>query len=1387
MNAYLHKWIKNTVAFLLLSLAHNAFAQVPVSHKAGWFYIPDSLSFHIKGGLSSLEGNEDPLLNLGQMYISDSISCYGDNKIFGNLPDTATADIYLNGDSTQIFSGNKAMRFGNLYVQNTYDSLEIKNTVEIYHFLDLQQGNIFVHDFSALDFINTGVLIGERNQARIYGDNYGEIRITRPLLFGRTYSDIGGLGFGLTVNGNLGISTEITRKNVSQLNVSNGSIDRFYTFKPEKSAYVSNPEILYLDSMELNDNVEGNLEFYISNTNGNTWNRMGGEVDTVNHLIRNTSADPFVLSDQTMLSIAESKCLVSPYLEFLKDTIPLCGGEPAWLRPEGINGMSNVWSNGVENKDSILVDEPGVYYVTITDVKGCSSIDSIVVINAAVPQVSFSVDPVCVGTASEFVNASTISSGTASYRWQLGDLYTEGADTSTQYSTSLVYQKQGAYQVTLTATSNYGCVNKVVHTAKVNAYPVVSFSMSNDCADSLVLFSNETTVLPDTTITYSWKFGDSETSTDSVPLHAYPTAGTYQVELSAISQGCESVLEKEITIHPNPVARFAADDVCLGQAIQFTNESLVPANENTYQWQFEGEREAVLENPEYNYEKAGVYAVALKATSDNGCMHDTIMQVEVYALPTPDFMAESTCEGAALVFSNNGDESSTYSWNLNDEETKTDFAPSYTFDNYGAKQVILTETDSNACVASISKEVYVKAMPKADFISTNACQNEELTFINKSVIPEGNMNYNWYVDEVEVGSNDNLTKAFATSADYKVKLLVNSDGCVDSVEHTSTVFKTAELDLGTSISTCADQYVLDAQNSGSDYVWSNASYDQELTVTNSGSYWVEVTTADGCVSLDTVTINLKSMVNPQLGDDATFCDEAELNAGYPGADYLWSTGETTQRIQVTTTGTYWVQVTDQNGCSGRDTIVATIVSSVVPKLGNDIEACEGQILDLESGFDNQSYLWNTGENSANIKVSTSGSYWCEITDNNGCVSRDTIALKFNKNPGLNLGEDKHYCDEALFDISGENLSYVWDNGAIDSERAIYESGKYWAKVTDNATGCVSEDTVEITLSATPTVSLGEDLNLCNGSTALLDAGNAGFDFKWNVGESTQTITASATGLYTVQVTSPDGCVAADTVEVAIDDPLDTYLGEDFVLCTNTEVEISSPIAGAANYHWSLNDSALNINQQTIIVNKQGSLSLTVETTKGCTVSDTIMLNESPTTLNASYLAATSDIYVGDTIQFINMSEPEPYTSYWEFGDGYFSNSDNPEHIYYFKGEYRAMLEISNGVCVDTTSKVIYVKAQRPAEEEEVEELNEILSINAFPNPTTDQINLKIDLKVEDEIIIECFNVYGISIFNDQQYGKTLELNYQVSSYMPGIYFLRVRIPDQTIFIKFIKN
>ncbi|MGB3948245.1 MAG: PKD domain-containing protein [Bacteroidia bacterium] len=236
---------------------------------------------------------------------------------------------------------------------------------------------------------------------------------------------------------------------------------------------------------------------------------------------------------------------------------------------------------------------------------------------------------------------------------------------------------------------------------------------------------------------------------------------------------------------------------------------------------------------------------------------------------------------------------------------------------------------------------------------------------------------------------------FSKTGIYNVTLIVHDNGITDTILHKVIISEKVQLNLGKDLNICqGDSILLDAGVSAQSYHWSVNSQQKQLTIKQPGKYWINVSNW-GCTTSDTILINGLPKPELNLGEDMYLCDKKsqELSAPLGLKSYAWSTGETANKIKVTTSGEY--SLTASNGfCSVNDTI--EVIFNTYPKvnLGNDTIVCSGKTLTLDAGSDGDYYFWSTESKSQQIKVNKNGIYTVSVVKTT-CVKNDTIQVLFN--------------------------------------------------------------------------------------------------------------------------------------------------------------------------------------------------------------------------------------------------------------------------------------------------------------------------------------------------------------------------------------------------------
>ncbi len=411
---------------------------------------------------------------------------------------------------------------------------------------------------------------------------------------------------------------------------------------------------------------------------------------------------------------------------------------------------------------------------------------------------------------------------------------------------------------------------------------------------------------------------------------------------------------------------------------------------------------------------------------------------------------------------------------------------------------------------------------------------------------------------------------------------------------------------------------LTLKESYANYQWSTGSTANRITVTKSGTYTVTVADSNGCSGATSIDIVVNTPPTPTItaNGPVDFCEGGSVElAATPGFDsYLWSSGETSDRIVASTGGTYTVTVTDSNGCVGFDSIDVIVHPLPTPKITalGPTEFCQGESVDLEVEDSFASYEWSTGEKTPRITVTASGTYVVTVTNDNGCSASDSIDVKVNALPEptiVALGPTE-FCDGGSVDLTLENTyeSYRWSTGETTPTITVRRSGRVSVTVADSS-GCTADAWIDIDVLERSSVDIAGQDTVCPAATASYSVnGAADWTYLWSVvggtissGQGTGTIDvdwgSSAAALVMVQVTSTQGCTSGDTLEVLIAPPPTPEITANRtpIICLGDSITLD---AGAfAAYRWSTGATT-----RAITVDEPGSYFVTVTNARGCEAS-----------------------------------------------------------------------------------------------------------------------------------------------------------------------------------------
>ena len=395
------------------------------------------------------------------------------------------------------------------------------------------------------------------------------------------------------------------------------------------------------------------------------------------------------------------------------------------------------------------------------------------------------------------------------------------------------------------------------------------------------------------TFAYLWSNGDTiQTITDLEP-------GDYTVTVTN-DEGCTASATSTILAGKAlTLTVLTNEETCEG-----CNDASVTAEADgtapyTYQWS-NGATTQTIEDLE-----PGVYFVTV--TDDKGCSRTEVAVINRLGCEPPTIESNATdapCnsdKGTVSVTVSGGAAPFIYAWSSG-ENTSDIEVPA------GSYYVIVT--DSLECIAYTSVDI---AQPEAIIARANVtdevCYGDENGTIDVTVsgaFPP--FTYDW-----SHGSTESTLKELAP--DEYTATITDANGCTTTISVAVREAGPINLPINGDTLVCfGAEGSLEVTEEFVQYLWSSGDTTQTITWTTSDIYTVTVTNDQGCTATATVT----TTVNEEL--EATISQEDDIfilvvKGGKAPYTYLWSTGDVTEKVEPESAGTYYVTVTDRNGCT----------------------------------------------------------------------------------------------------------------------------------------------------------------------------------------------------------------------------------------------------------------------------------------------------------------------------------------------------------------------------------------------------------------------------------------------------------------------------------------
>jgi len=319
-------------------------------------------------------------------------------------------------------------------------------------------------------------------------------------------------------------------------------------------------------------------------------------------------------------------------------------------------------------------------------------------------------------------------------------------------------------------------------------------------------------------------------------------------------------------------------------------------------------------------------------------------------------------------------------------------------------------------------------------------------------------------------------------------------------------------------------------------------------------------------------------------------------------------------------GTITLKHTSSFGCESTGSLNVVINPLPNPKVVGAAVACQNTVENYSTdGNPGSSFSWSitggnfirAGQGTPNVAVEWTlpGAATLTVAETNsfGCTVLNAMSVTVNALPNatLSVSGPTTFCPTGDITICAPIgfTKYVWNTGETARCIVARTSGQYWCIVTNtnNCSDTSSIVTLNVLAGPQPTIALSGPTTFCEGGSVVLTA-PAGFNaYSWSTGETTQSITATKSGAYTVTVADNNGCTGASAeIDVTVNPapkPELTVTGN-VNFCAGDSVVVTAP-AGYASYAWTSTAGNTYATERTIVIKATDTVTCQVVDIFGC--------------------------------------------------------------------------------------------------------------------------------------------------------------------------------------------
>lgn len=438
---------------------------------------------------------------------------------------------------------------------------------------------------------------------------------------------------------------------------------------------------------------------------------------------------------------------------------------------------------------------------------------------------------------------------------------------------------------------------------------------------------------------------------------------------------------------------------------------------------------------------------------------------------------------------------------------------------------------------------------------------------------------------------------------------------------------------------------------GYTFVWNIGATTPTISNLAPGTYTVTVSDVSGCTDTATASVDQPDALTLGIAVQNIACFGSNTGAatanpggGTPNYTYRWNTGQTTQTISNLGAGTYTATAIDQNGCRIIQSVTLTAPPVLTLSVSAQNIACFGgntgaATANPGGGTPSYTYLWSNTQTTQAINTLTAGIYTVTLRDANGCTTSRSVTI--GQAPALTLAVSTQNiaCFGANTGVATASpgggtpaYSYLWSTTQTTRSISNLLAGVYTVTLSD-VNGCSTSRSVTIGQAPALNLSISAQNAACFGentgtATANPSGGTPNYSYRWNTGQTLQTISNLSAGNYTVTATDANNCTISQSVTVSQAPALNLTVSAQNASCFGENTGAATAIAngGTPNYTYLWSNTQTTQMVSNLIA---GVYTVTLRDINGCTSSRSVTIGQPPA-LNLSFTTQNVTCFGGNT-------------------------------------------------------------------------------------------------------------------------------------------------------------